>query len=190
MYKVWWLSWQLTPADAQILAHRSLRRSFGKPSTEMLMLLLNDALIKEHPQLQRHLCNSFLDLNPSGHHHHPSWCSMLLCFSAPCLISPFCFRAAQIYVVALALPSLDHSVSTFWSRVIASSHPFILLLIWKHQHYGSPVAPQQTHQCLGDHPDLRFRGKMEIKLSHSHHNLEQHNRTKGNCHQHISRNTK
>lgn len=91
-----------------------------------MLLLLNDALIKEHPQLQRHLFNSFLDLNRSGHHHHPSWCSMLLCFSAPCLISPFCFRATQIYVVALALPSLDHSVSTFWSRVIASSHPFIL----------------------------------------------------------------
>lgn len=36
----------------------------------------------------------------------------------------------------------------------------------------SPVAPQETDQGLGDHPNLCFRSKMEIELSHSHHHLE------------------
>ncbi|KAG7230870.1 hypothetical protein INR49_024897 [Caranx melampygus] len=30
---------------------------------------------------------------------------------------------------------------------------------------------QKTDQSLGNHPNFRFRGKMEIKLSHSHHHL-------------------
>lgn len=49
------------------------------------------------------------------------------------------------------------------------------------------MAPQQAHQCLGNHPDLCFRGKMEIKLSHSHHYLEQQNTKRGNNQQRYKR---
>lgn len=49
------------------------------------------------------------------------------------------------------------------------------------------MAPQQTHQRLGNHPDLCFRGEMEVKLSHSHHYLQEQNRMRGNHQQPICR---
>lgn len=52
------------------------------------------------------------------------------------------------------------------------------------------MAPQQTHQRLGNHPDLCFRGKVEIQLSHSHHDLEQQHRMGGNNQKCNDRNTK
>lgn len=131
--------------------------------------------------------------------HHPSWWFMLWCLpqsrSTPCLIS---LSASGLHRFILLLFSF-HSVFTLLSSVIASvSHLFCLnlflpfvrlilvfynlkyalrvnwtwLLILSYQQSCSPVAPQQTHQCLGNHPDLCFRGKMEIKLSHSHHYLK------------------
>lgn len=40
------------------------------------------------------------------------------------------------------------------------------------------MAPEEADQGLGDHPDLGFGSKMEVKLSHSHHHLAEHNTAK------------
>ena len=81
------------------------------------------------------------------------------------------FVSLNAFLIIFNLKSHRHSNDVAHIIGIQQTEYFLFQIIAS----KSPMAPQETDQGFGNHPNLCFRSKMEIELSHSHHHLESEN---------------